>query len=93
MATNNGLGAGRSEKGPPGDLPGTQRDQPVRLSLNLSAEAMAVLRDYAERKGVSLTEAVRRAIGILKFVDETQGSGASMTVERDGRSKEIVFLA
>ena len=68
-------------------------DRLVRLSVNLNPDAADVLKEYANRKGVSITEAVRRAIGVLKFVDETQNRGASVTVSDDsGREKEVIFL-
>lgn len=95
MATSNGLGAGQNDSRAGPDSPNDQPSagQPVRLSLNVSAETMSVLRDYAGRKGISLTEAVRRAIGILNFVDEAQESGASLVIERNGKTQEIIFLA
>lgn len=68
-------------------------DRLVRLSVNLSPDAADVLKEYAKRKGVSITEAVRRAIGVLKFLDETQNRGASVTVSDDsGSEKEVIFL-
>lgn len=71
----------------------TVTDRLVRLSVNLNPDAADVLKEYANRKGVSITEAVRRAIGILSFVDETQNCGASVTVRDDsGSEKEVMFL-
>ena len=65
----------------------------VRLAVNLGPEAAEVLKEYASRKGISVTEAVRRAIAVLVYVDQTQRSGASINVEKDGVLKEVVFLA
>jgi hypothetical protein len=70
---------------PPGRL--------VRLAVNLGPEAADVLKEYASRKGISVTEAVRRAIAVLAFVDETQRRGASINVEEDGVLKEVMFMA
>jgi hypothetical protein len=67
-------------------------NQATRLSVNLSQESAGVLREYAGRKGVSVTEAVRRAIALLAFADETQRRGASINVEENGVLKDIVFL-
>jgi hypothetical protein len=64
----------------------------VRLAVNLGPEASDVLKEYAGRKGISVTEAVRRAIAVLAFVDETQRRGASINVEDDGVLKEVMFL-
>jgi len=67
-------------------------DPQIRLSVNLNAEVADELKAYAKRKGVSITEAVRRAITVLTFVDETQRRGASLNVDEDGTLKEVLFL-
>ena len=68
-------------------------DEPqVRLSVNLNPEVADELKAYAKRKGVSITEAVRRAVTLLAFVDETQRRGAVLNVEEDGALKEVLFL-
>ena len=65
----------------------------VRLSINLTPQVADELKGYAARKGISVTEAVRRAIGVLSFVDEAQDRGASVNVaEKDGSLKEVLFL-
>lgn len=78
----------RGEAGEGEPLPG----QVVRLSVNLSPKTAGTLREYAGRKGVSVTEAVRRAIAVLAFVDETQRRGSSVNVEENGIVKEVLFL-
>lgn len=67
-------------------------DRLVRLAVNLGPEAADVLKQYAGRKGISVTEAVRRAIAVLAFVDETQRRGASINVEDESGLKEVMFL-
>jgi hypothetical protein len=64
----------------------------VRLSVNLSPVVFSELKIYADRKGVSVTEAVRRAISVLKYVDEAQDRGASLNIEEHGSMKEIQFM-
>lgn len=66
--------------------------QLTRLSVNLSPVVAETLKDYASRKGISVTEAVRRAISILSYIDEAQARGASLNIEEAGRLKEIQFL-
>lgn len=72
------------------------RDAPtdplVRLSVNLSPEVADELKQYASRKGVSITEAVRRAITVLTFVENAQSRGASLHLEEGGALKEVLFL-
>jgi hypothetical protein len=67
-------------------------DQQVRLSVNLRPDVADELKEYADRKGISVTEAVRRAIAVLSFVDEAQDRGASLNVEENGSLKEVLFL-
>jgi hypothetical protein len=64
----------------------------VRLSVNLGPEVADQLKEYAGRKGVSVTEAVRRAIAILAFVDSAQARGASVNLKEGGALKEVLFL-
>jgi hypothetical protein len=68
------------------------QDQLTRLSVNLSPAVAATLKEYAGRKGVSVTEAIRRAISILSYIDEAQSRGASLNIEEAGRLKEVQFL-
>lgn len=67
-------------------------ERQVRLSVNLNPEVADELKAYAKRKGVSVTEAVRRAVTVLAFVDEAQRRGAVLNVEEDGTLKEVLFL-
>ena len=83
-----GAAAGRGSE-LAGDPPA---DRLVRLSVNLGPEVADQLKEYASRKGVSVTEAVRRAIAVLAFVDEARNRGASLNVEEGGVLKEILFL-
>lgn len=64
----------------------------VRLSVNLGPEVADQLKEYAGRKGVSVTEAVRRAIAILAFVDSAQARGASLNLKEGSSLKEVLFL-
>jgi hypothetical protein len=64
----------------------------VRLSVNLSPTVFGVLKSYADRKGISVTEAVRRAISVLKYIDDAQDRGASLNIEEGGSLKEIQFM-
>jgi hypothetical protein len=67
--------------------------RPMRLAVNLGPESADVLKEYAARKGVSVTEAIRRAIAVLAYVDEVQRRGAALNVEEGGVLKEVIFLA
>lgn len=65
----------------------------VRLNVNLNKETAAALKEIAERENISLTEAVRRAIAILKFVEEERDHGRKIqTMDRDGKDKRELIL-
>jgi hypothetical protein len=68
-------------------------DPLVRLSVNMNPDVAGDLKQYASRKGISITEAVRRAITVLTFVDNAQSRGASLHLEEGGTLKEILFLS
>ena len=69
---------------------------PVRLSVNLAADVAALLQKWTTAKGISATEAIRRAIVIWDFVETELSAGNRLAVvERDGdreRVREIVVV-
>lgn len=68
-------------------------DALVRLNVNLNKETAAALKELAEKQNISLTEAVRRAIALLKFVDEEQASGRKIqTMDPEGKNKRELVL-
>ncbi len=81
--------------------PGTAAEQEtapsvVRLSVNLAPTVATALKETAERQGVTVTEATRRAIALLKLADEARSKGDRlMVVEGEGESakyREIVMI-
>src|SRR5438132_12815485 len=63
----------------------------TRLSVNLNPEAAAALKAYTEKRHVSYTEAIRRAIAILRFLDEEVSAGREVQVT-DGETIEKIVL-
>lgn len=64
-----------------------------KISVNLSSEVLAVLRELADRDAVTMTEVLRRAISTLKFVEDLRVEKKEFLV-RDPRTREteqIVF--
>ncbi len=53
---------------------------PQRLSVNINDEAAQILRQ-AKENGLSTTEAVRRAIGLLGFFEDTKRNGLKLYAE------------
>lgn len=71
----------------------TQEVDIVRLKVNLNKETAAALQDLSDRMDVSITEVIRRSIGILKFMqDETDAGREIRTRDRKGREKTITLI-
>lgn len=68
-------------------------EQSVRLSVNLSPGTAALLRAVLDRKGLSITEGIRRAIAVWKFVeDEVERGNQLAVIEKDGEVRRVVLL-
>jgi hypothetical protein len=75
----------------------TEEERPVvRLSVNLAPDVADVLKFWKGRKGISITEAVRRAIAVWNFVENERDKGNRIAILEPGRDgdrvKEMVFL-
>jgi len=65
----------------------------ARLSINLSTETADAFKELIGRKGLTLTEGIRRAIIVLQFVeDETSKGNQIAVIEQDGSIRKVVLL-
>jgi Ribbon-helix-helix protein, copG family len=66
----------------PGNVDGaSRRRQPSqRLNVNISASTMSTLTELAELNGISMTEAIRRAIQLWKLIDQETHQGREVQV-------------
>lgn len=72
----------------------TSADEPVkvvRLSINLNPETADTLKDLAARQGLTITEAVRRAISVYSYVIEAKANNEQVQLVGNGRVRELVF--
>jgi hypothetical protein len=69
-------------------------DQLVRLNVNLNTETADALKEIADHRGISFTEAVRRAISVYKFIDEETQEGRRIQTVNSDRSevRELVLM-
>lgn len=67
-------------------------DKYVRLSVNLNADSAATLRAMSQRRKVSITELIRRAIAIYKFVSEAQENGQKVQIVDGTTIKELLVV-
>ena len=59
-----------------------------KISANLSDEVLEVLKEIAERKNVTLTEVLRRAVSVFKVVDDALNEGQQVLL-RDSKTKKV----
>jgi hypothetical protein len=65
----------------------------VRLSVNLSFETAETFKELLTRKGMSITEGIRRAIAVWKFLEDERSRGNEIAViEKDDTVRKVVFL-
>jgi predicted transcriptional regulator len=65
----------------------------TRLNVNVNDETAAALHELAERRGVTVTEVVRRAVAALKFLeDEVVCPGQSIELMGRGRGATRAHL-
>jgi Ribbon-helix-helix protein, copG family len=75
----------------PGLKPGKNRY--VRLSVNLGSETAEIFKELIERKGLSISEGIRRAIAVWKFLEDEKALGNQIAViEPDESVRKVVLL-
>ena len=63
-----------------------------KVSMNLSNEAIATLKELADKRGVTMTEVLRHAIGTEKFLDDvTSKKGEVLIKDKQGKIDRVVF--
>lgn len=65
----------------------------ARLNININDETAAALKDLAERRQITATEVVRRAVSVYKFVeDEVVDGDKTLKLVSDGAPDQIVSV-
>lgn len=64
----------------------------IKMSVTLSEDVVKAIRVLAHRRGTTMTEVIRQAIGTEKFLDDAQAAGGKVLVEdKKGRVRQIIF--
>lgn len=65
----------------------------VRLEINLNVETADALKQLAVSQGVPLTEVVRRAISLYKFLEEERAQGRRIQTANpaSGEVRELIL--
>ncbi|MFF0818412.1 ribbon-helix-helix protein, CopG family [Rhodococcus sp. NPDC003318] len=84
--------ATNSETARSGDAPSATKS--IRLSVNMNPETADALKEIAESNGISVTEAVRRAISVAHFIEAQTRAGKSVQIEdpKTGKVRELIMM-
>ena len=65
---------------------------PVKVTVNLPEDAVAFLKEYAEGRGITMTEALRRLISNENYlVQEVEDGGKVLIEKKDKTLRELVL--
>jgi len=64
---------------------------PVRVTLNLPAEVVRLLKELAEKEGRTMTEIIRRGIETEDFIHQLRMKDAKIIVKEDWEESILVF--
>ena len=64
----------------------------VRVTADFSPQAYEELEEIAKQLGTTKVEAIRKALGLLKYIGEEKRKGASIIVRNNKKEKEIVTI-
>lgn len=73
------------------DNPSDNPADKVRVTADLPFAEVSVLRELAAQQGVSMTEALRRAIATEGLLQERRKNGSKVLLEKNGALSELVF--
>lgn len=67
----------------------------VRLNVNLNRETADALKSLADLRGTTVTEVVRRAVTVMRFLeDEKEAGRVILTSNRNGKKvRELVIYS
>lgn len=59
--------------------------------VHVSVNELAQLKDLAQKQGISLNDALRRAINTEAFIQSRRKEGNKVLLEQNGQLREMVF--
>ena len=62
-----------------------------RVNANFSGEAYEILQTLAKQKGKTISEILRDAVALEKWIEDTKVEGGRILVERNGKISEVVI--
>lgn len=68
-----------------------QISEKVRLTADLPLPEIEMLKELAAQQGVTMTEALRRAIATEGLLQKRRKAGSKVLLEKGGQLSELVF--
>jgi len=59
----------------------------IRLSVNLNLETAAALKEFADRRGLTFTESIRRVISIAHYLENEISEGRKVQIVDESRRR------
>lgn len=63
-----------------------------RVNVNFTGDAYEVLEQLAASRGKSISDVLRDAVALERWIEENRQAGARILIERDGKTRELVWL-
>ena len=63
-----------------------------KISVSLTDEAAQAVQELAERTGLGVSEIIRRAIALERFIITEVDQGSEFLIRRDGELERIKFI-
>lgn len=63
----------------------------VKVSFNLPADELEYLREVADKRGINVTQALRRAIATEKLIDDVDSSDSKLLIEQGDATREVII--
>lgn len=70
----------------------TRTKKQARLSINLNPEAADFLDQVTTKRGISYTEAIRRALALYKLLEEQSEAGNHVQIDDGKKVRELVVI-
>lgn len=86
--------AARHTSTPPAPPSADDEQRYTRLSVNVALDVADALRVLAKRRGITVTDGVRRAIAIWKLVEDASAEGQQIQIfdPATGKIRELVLI-
>jgi ribbon-helix-helix protein len=69
-----------------------QNSDTKRVNVIFSSQQYQMLKDLAERQGVSISDVLRQALALTKLIAEAERNDQKFLIEKDGQYQQVRFV-